>query len=120
VHGGAGPGQQHEVGLVHLGRRGGPAHEDTGLGGEGVDVGGVAGARQPDGRDPQHLVRVRGSGHGDAGAEAKAVLDVEGQVLQPGNGSEGGTAGELLEHGQTRFEQARVAAELVDHEAADQ
>ena len=58
-HRGAGPGQDHQVGVGHLGRPGDEADDHTRLDGQGVDVGVVAHPGQRHHLHPQDVVTQR-------------------------------------------------------------
>ncbi|GIJ80677.1 hypothetical protein Xph01_51090 [Micromonospora phaseoli] len=119
-HGRLGAGQHDQVGGGQLGRLDGQPHSHPGLGGERLDIGGVADPGQPQHGHVEPLGAVRGGRTAEHPTVGERVLRVEPQVQRPGQHPVGGTAGHAAQHLQPGGEQAEIAPELVDHEAGEQ
>ena len=119
VEGGAGAGEDDDVGVRE---RAGVADEgdlDVGLEAQRVDVGDVADPGQHHHRDPQ----PRPSAHrvvAGPGLQGERVLGVEPEPALPGQHAEDRAAGQPFHGAQAGLEQPHVAAELVHDVARDQ
>jgi hypothetical protein len=109
-----------QVGRPHLGRGGGEPHPYARLGSQRVNVGEV---RQPGQAHHRHPQRVGPTGRGrpvGGGFEFDRVLGVQPQPEPPGQHAQHRAAGEPAELIQSRGQDRRVAAELVDQEPGHQ